>query len=425
MRGWPDGGRQRGVALFVLAASMAAVIAPSISGCGLVLDTDPPDPQPGALDGGALDGGVFDAGASDAGRGDAGTDGGPMCAEDVDCKDDVYCNGEEHCVEGACVAGTPPCEGVEPACARVHCSEDEERCVTELICADGEVCSADGVCIPAPDCVTDTDCPDPDGDRCNGWSRCASGTCVSVPAVACAMIGCLASRCDPSRGECEPPTPIDAACDDGVGCTIDTCGMTGECEHLPDTTVCADDGFDCSVTRCDAARGCVHDPIDFVCGDGLDCTLDRCMPRHTLADREGCVHVPDDSLCAADVLLGTCAVAVCSGLSTGAGGPLPGLPAGCSFRSDDTRCASSEICAIEGGERLPRCRPRAMCTRTEMCDDRDPCTGVEACVMGRCARVTPGCPNSGCLEGYCDTSVDPAACALRPTLACFSGVALP
>ena len=49
-----------------------------------------------------LDGGGFDAHLGDAG------DAGAECTSDRECDDELFCNGQERCVAGACAEGAAP-----------------------------------------------------------------------------------------------------------------------------------------------------------------------------------------------------------------------------------------------------------------------------------------------------------------------------
>jgi len=71
-------------------------------------------------------------------------------------------------------------------------------------------------------------------------------------------------------------------CDDGVGCTIDSC-VSGACQHTADDTAC-DDGISCTVDRCSATDDCVNTPNDGLCDDGYCFSGGRCA-----VDRGGCV----------------------------------------------------------------------------------------------------------------------------------------
>ncbi len=55
----------------------------------------------------------------------------------------------------------------------------------------------------------------------------------------------------------------DLDCDDGIGCTVDTC-EGGVCSNAPDNGLC-DDGIVCTNDACDSQTGCVFTPIDALC----------------------------------------------------------------------------------------------------------------------------------------------------------------
>lgn len=57
-------------------------------------------------------------------------DGCDECLADADCADDVWCNGQEICASGVCVAGAPPCDQQTGE----RCNEENRWCET---CTDG------------------------------------------------------------------------------------------------------------------------------------------------------------------------------------------------------------------------------------------------------------------------------------------------
>jgi hypothetical protein len=102
-----------------------------------------------------------------------------LCAGDPDCNDDNYCNGEETCVDGRCAAGASPCA------AGFFCDEEGNVCTT--------------------DCTTNEQCDD--GAFCNGPETCVAGACVAGAAP------CAAGQtCDEDDDECESADDDD---DDG------------------------------------------------------------------------------------------------------------------------------------------------------------------------------------------------------------------
>jgi hypothetical protein len=75
---------------------------------------------------------------------DAGADGSGACA--TDCSDGLFCNGVEQCIDGACVAGDPPC-------AATSCDEESDSCACEDADADGDGVHA--IACGGPDCDDD------------------------------------------------------------------------------------------------------------------------------------------------------------------------------------------------------------------------------------------------------------------------------
>ncbi len=193
-------------ALVGCAAAPIALV--SLSGCGLLLDLDPPDPPGIGFDGGRFDGGGRDAGRTDAGSSDAAASdaGGGHCGDGIvqpelgeecdsssstcmDCRQVCECPSlmlpcldRIDCVRGECVPRLRD-DGVDCAradgrsgmcasgrCVPAHCGDgildsDEE-------CDDGNAVSGDGC---EPDCVfscRDGGCDD--GNVCNGVEVCAT-----------------------------------------------------------------------------------------------------------------------------------------------------------------------------------------------------------------------------------------------------------
>ena len=166
------------------------------------------------------------------------------CLTDDDCDDGVYCNGEEICdSNNLCQPGTPPdCDdGVD--CTDDSCDPGTDSCLNE---------------------PNDVFCDN--GDWCDGIES-----------------------CDPLLG-CQDGTPVD--CDDGVGCTIDSCDeVNDQCVNNPDDAFC-DNGDWCDGTEsCDSVLDC-QDGTLVDCDDGVGCTVDSCDEVN-----DQCVSNPDDDLC--------------------------------------------------------------------------------------------------------------------------------
>jgi hypothetical protein len=98
--------------------------------------------------------------APDASGGpDVGRDAAPTCAEDVDCEDGLFCNGESQCSDGRCVAGPPPTCDDSLACTRDFCSEELRACVNRPTDADGDG-HPDLACLDARGMPLGDDCDD-------------------------------------------------------------------------------------------------------------------------------------------------------------------------------------------------------------------------------------------------------------------------
>ena len=153
-------------------------------------------------------------------------------ADGAPCPDNTLCNGDETCLAGVCVPGTP------------------------LECDDGEVCTIDD-CSPTAGFVFT---PDP----CNDDDP------------------CTADSCEPGVGCQNTVVANGTPCPDGDPCDGDEVCVDDECA-APDDLVC-DDGDECSVDSCTTGAGCTHEPVEGF--DGTSCLCDR-----GLAD-ERCAAIP-------------------------------------------------------------------------------------------------------------------------------------
>ena len=259
------------------------------------------------------------------------------CAEGVDeepgasasCDNDWYCDGEEYCESGVCQPGILVECGDGVGCTEDLCNEATDSCDNMAdpgLCDNGYFCDGAETCDVVNDCQAGTppvlddgvSCtvdtcdelndevvhtPDPglcdNGDFCDGAETCdvvndcqAGGGDPCTPPLICnedidSCVGCL----------------VDGDCDDGVGCTVDTCETgTGTCSNVPADALC-DDGQWCNGTEtCSAVADCLAGPdpcsddgqfcngtescneVDDQClhsgdpcDDGNDCTEDLCI----------------------------------------------------------------------------------------------------------------------------------------------------
>ncbi len=157
---------------------------------------------------------------------------------------------------------------------------------------------------------------------------------------------------------------------------------------------------------CDGIELCVaglcRPGTPIACIDAVDCTIDRCdeMVR-------GCMHSPDDTRCTrparCDIVLGCTATGCtddtvcndgdpCTGMETCvAGRCVPGRPVSC---DDGVRCT------------LDSCVPRVGCLNrpdNRACDDGVFCNGAERCEMTGCRSGGPPCDDGNpCTMDSCD-----------------------
>lgn len=126
------------------------------------------------------------------------------------------------------------------------CGDGLQRADLGEECDDGNI--ADGDCCSSG-CLLEAGSCD-DADPCTTVDTCSAGTCVgSVP----------------------------LACDDGIGCTIDSCETGLGCIATPDHSAC-DDSIVCTADVCTAGVGCSNDPDDSLCDDADLCTTEVCNP---------------------------------------------------------------------------------------------------------------------------------------------------
>jgi hypothetical protein len=182
------------------------------------------------------------------------------CDGDADCADNLYCNGIETCIGGACQPGLNPCpddglfctgaEGCDEAAdtctqggnpCRVSCDETNNACLCSAggDCDDGLYCngaeSCDGTfCVPGTnpcpsssvcveesdscvECFNDGECDD--GLFCNGAETCVAGSCQAA-ASPCPPL----STCDETNDVCA--CTDNAQCDDGLYCNgVERCSL--------------------------------------------------------------------------------------------------------------------------------------------------------------------------------------------------------
>ncbi len=305
-------------------------------------------------------------------NGDETCDSGGTCnaGSPLSCDDNQYCNGPESCdPKAGCLqgAGVDCSDGV--GCTNDSCNEttdqcdnvpDDGNCTDELYCTGVETCDANADCqtgtpIDCDDAVscTDDSCNEEtdqcdnvgddancdDGDYCNG-----DETCDDVL-------------------DCQAGTAI--TCDDGVGCTDDSCNeTTDQCESVVNNASC-DDGAYCNGTEtCDMNADCLPGTsVD--CNDEVNCTDDSCNE-----DTDQCDNVPNDAGCDDGEY--------CNGAEV------------CDVNADCQSVAAVDCTSLDGE-----------CTSGSCDEDADECVGDPINEGGDCAVPDPCTLSSECQSGVC------------------------
>ena len=202
------------------------------------------------------------------------------------CSDGSICTASDICAGGVCEAGPQlDCDDQNP-CTDDFCDALAgcQHLSNQVLCSDGNVCTVGdqcqaGKCVPGAlnDCDDVEPCTDDschpldgcqhvanaleceDGNQCTTGDFCAGGTCVAGAAV---------------------------NCDDGQGCTADSCAPEAGCQHLPDHAAC-DDSDVCTTDSCELAEGCLHVTVADCCGNGIVEAGEACDDGNHLSG-DGC-----------------------------------------------------------------------------------------------------------------------------------------
>ena len=314
--------------------------------------------------------------------------------------------------------------GASAACPVTACTATAQcvagACVTtQIACDDGNPCTSDS-CDPMTGCQVANQ-PDglscSDGNVCNGNEICSAGNCT-------------------------PGMSLD--CDDGNGCTMDTCDPLDGCRNHPIPACCTNDADCADISACTinercAAGSCISDPLG--CDDSNVCTTDSCNPM------SGCVNTPvvngiscadgnvcngveacDGGACSAGSSLdcddhNPCTADSCDLLHGCVNASIPGCCASDADCADTSACTVNERCVDNACTSDPlscddghvcttdSCNPETGCVTApvpngQSCNDLDFCNGAETCQAGVCTSGQgPDCDDSnGCTTDSCSPS---------------------
>ncbi len=370
-----------------------------------------------------------------------GTNSCDNIANNANCDDGLFCNGSEICdAVNDCLAGTAVNCNDGVGCTDDSCNEATNSCDNVannancpddgIFCNGTESCSATLDCVSSGDpcgglacdegtascvtCLIDADCDD--GLFCNGVETCSAGTCLSGTAVDCNDgVGCTTDSCNEATAscdnvannascdngifcdgaeicdavfDCQAGTAVN--CDDGVACTDDACNEgTNSCDNVANNANC-DDGLFCNgVETCDAVNDCLtgSDPCPGQLCDEGTATCNDCLVDADCDDGVFCNGAE------------TCLAGVCQ--------------AGTAVNCNDGVACTDDSCN-EATASCDNIANDANCDNGLFCDGVETCDAVLDCQAGTAVNCNDGvaCTDDSCNEGTnsCDNVANNANC---------------
>ncbi len=348
------------------------------------------------------------------------------------------------CQQTACNPANGKCEG--KALPDGAICDDDDPCSVDDTCVGGTCKGKANVCV----CTSDADCDAlEDGDVCNGTLFCdkSTATCKVNPAttIVCQPgqdTACVKNQCNPATGQCAlGAVKNGAACDDGDACTTGDLCMQGTCTGGALSCPCTsdasckakDDGDLCNGTLvCDKTVGkCVFNAATVVtcpsalagpceanvcqtlygptklpvattcvvqaahegdaCDDGDACTKAEICTKGTCGGGQNTCKCTQDSECASQDDGDLCNGTMFCNKQVGVCEVNPATVVTCKT-VDDTACLQAQ-CQPKTGKCLMQ--PTAA---GSPCDDKNPCTKGDYCVLGQC--------NPGVLTCACSSNLD-------------------
>ena len=320
------------------------------------------------------------------------------CTGDTFCTDNEPCNGEETCVDHACVAGTAEADGAS--------------CGTGKLCRN-QVC-ADATCGDTFTTPPNEECDDANTTLGDGCENNCKFSCVSTdvtrnctPADVCQGQG----TCNDTTHVCTPGTPLadNTSCGTGKYCKTGVC-TTAVCGNgmVEPGEICdlgTQNGMFGSGCKANCTYECVNAAADCGALTTPFCQMKACDSAHACANvadtgKNGMACMAPNLVCSN----GACVVptAVCGNNMTETGeqcdfgsgnGPNTGCETNCQFSctilpdscNDGNLCNGTETCTMVtvSGRPGQRCNSTAAPAQGTTCGTGRICLGM-LCVMSMC-----------------------------------------
>ncbi len=321
-----------------------------------------------------------------------------LCAEPCEellCNT-VSCDSGEGCVyqpaPGSCDDGS--------ACTKADACKDGDCDGKEVVCDDGNSCTVDA-CDSSSGCTTEPQVGEcDDGEVCTVDDACSGGSCEGEARSCDDGDGCTDDVCTAKVG-CEYPhntapcsdgnlctqgdkckigvcvAGAEVTCDDGNGCTNNSCDKKDGCSVQANVDAC-DDGDVCTNEDSCSGGACLAGEV-ISCDDDNACTADSCDPKG------GCLYAPENGACTDDDACtdkGDCKMGKCIG-------------------SGMVDCDDNNPCTDNSCDSAKGCQVKA---KTGVCDDNEPCTAKSFCEAGKCtgAGVVDCDDGNMCTNDVCD-----------------------
>ncbi|UCE58737.1 MAG: hypothetical protein JSU63_14990, partial [Phycisphaerales bacterium] len=252
---------------------------------------------------------ICDAGDTCDGQGNCDpnhTAEGVACGSSAqtECDNPDSCDGEGACdlnyVDTGTVCTDDGNQCTDDICDQGYCTHPYEPigtlCDDELFCTIDEYCTSGECGNGSSACDDGIGCTD---DSCDEGDE--GPICYQVPNDALCNNGdwCDGVEICDAEQDCVVEAGSVPDCDDEVECTDDSCNEVGDvCVNTANDANCNNGDWCDGVEICDTLLNCVLEPGSIPdCSDGIDCTDDWCNEFSDF-----CVNDPNDSLCTQDGL---------------------------------------------------------------------------------------------------------------------------